>query len=119
MSNYEDLLLCCHLFGFYFYYEIKRKEQNSIVVEHLKRSEFNFLLELIILDVFVPLKQAIPDSIAGLQKLVELDVSSNVLESLPDSIGLLVNLKILNVSGNKLTALPESIALCRCFSSSF
>lgn len=61
----------------------------------------------------MPSKQAIPDSIAGLQKLVELDVSSNLLESLPDSIGMLVNLKILNLSGNKLTALPESIALCR------
>lgn len=61
-------------------------------------------------------KQAIPDSIAGLQKLAELDVSSNLLESLPDTIGLLVNLKILNLSGNKLTALPESIALCRCVS---
>ncbi|XP_014489918.1 plant intracellular Ras-group-related LRR protein 9-like [Vigna radiata var. radiata] len=70
--------------------------------------------QLILLDVLVPSKQAIPDSIAGLQKLVELDVSSNVLESLPDSIGLLVNLKILNVSGNKLTSLPESIALCSC-----
>jgi len=110
-------------FYFYFYYEIKRKKQNctgSIVVEHLKEIIVQFfIVAYIILDVFVPLKQAIPDSIAGLQKLVELDVSSNVLEFLPDSIGLLVNLKILNVSGNKLTALPETIALCRCLSSSF
>ncbi|BAT99482.1 hypothetical protein LR48_Vigan03g316200 [Vigna angularis] len=81
----------------------------GLVVLNLSQNQ----LELILLDVLVPSKQAIPDSIAGLQKLVELDVSSNVLESLPDSIGLLVNLKILNVSGNKLTALPESIALCR------
>lgn len=60
-------------------------------------------------------KQAIPDSIAGLQKLVELDISNNLLRSLPDSVGLLPNLKNLNLSGNKLTALPESIALCRYF----
>lgn len=60
-------------------------------------------------------KQAMPDSIAGLQKLEELDVSSNLLQSLPDSIGLLLNLKVLNVSGNKLNTLPESIARCRYF----
>lgn len=62
----------------------------------------------------MPSKQAIPDSIGGLQKLEELDISSNLLESLPDTIGLLLNLKILKLSGNKLNALPESIALCRC-----
>lgn len=58
-------------------------------------------------------KQALPDSIAGLQKLEELDISSNLLVSLPGSIGLLLNLRVLNVSGNKLSSLPDSIARCR------
>ncbi|THG23464.1 hypothetical protein TEA_020369 [Camellia sinensis var. sinensis] len=58
-------------------------------------------------------KQAIPDSIGGLENLEELNLASNLLDSLPDSIGLLLNLKILNVSGNKLFALPDSICHCR------
>lgn len=59
------------------------------------------------------IKQAIPDTIAGLERLQELNLSSNLLESLPDTIGLLQNLKLLTVSGNKLIALPDSICHCR------
>lgn len=58
-------------------------------------------------------RQAVPDSLAGLQNLQELYLSSNLLLALPESIGLLLRLKILDVSGNKLKALPDGISSCR------
>lgn len=58
-------------------------------------------------------RQAISDSIAGLENLEGLILSENHLEVLPDSIGLLFKLRILDVSRNKLQALPDSISHCR------